>query len=161
MNPSTPLSSSPTLIGWKEVIHLPEWGLHSIVAKADTGARSSALDVVRIKEIENDRVAFSMVLSRKRPMLTYDLEAKIFRRKKVKSSNGKVQERFTILQHVEIGALTKEIEFSLVNRKKMICRVLLGRDALRPEFLVHPDAKYLISRRRRPRISQIVHKKRK
>ena len=40
-----------TVIGWKESIDLPEWGIRHITAKADTGARRSAIDVANIKEL--------------------------------------------------------------------------------------------------------------
>ena len=39
-------------IGWKEQVSLPEWGITGIEAKADTGARSSAVDVKSLEFID-------------------------------------------------------------------------------------------------------------
>ncbi len=45
MTPEPAEPPSPLLIGWKEYVAFPEWGLRRIRAKIDTGACTSALDV--------------------------------------------------------------------------------------------------------------------
>ena len=42
-------------IGWKEMVNLPQWGIENIIAKADTGARRSAIDVKNIEELPGDK----------------------------------------------------------------------------------------------------------
>ena len=39
-------------IGWAEYIDYPEWGIDAVKAKVDTGARSSALHVENLEEID-------------------------------------------------------------------------------------------------------------
>lgn len=143
----------PVVIGWKEVVDLPEWGVRSLVAKSDTGARSSALDVRNIKEMEDGTVTFDIALDRHDRKKLTRVSAEILKKVRVRSSNGKVQERYSVKTQMKIGRVRKDVVFSLVSRHRMICRILLGRAALSPEFLVDPDNKYLQSKRRRTSVS--------
>ncbi|NNE35750.1 MAG: hypothetical protein HKN13_10960, partial [Rhodothermales bacterium] len=56
--------SRSVVIGWREWASLPEWDLE-LKAKADTGARSSAIDCSSIEELPGDQVRFTVRLSRK------------------------------------------------------------------------------------------------
>ena len=137
------------VIGWKESIDLPDLGVKNMLAKADTGARSSALDVKNIVELEDNRVGFDIVLDRKDRSRTKRVVAKIAHQKHVRSSNGHEHERYFIETRIRVGTKTKMVEFSLVNRKSMVCRILLGRTALENDFLVDSSRKYQSRPRRR------------
>jgi hypothetical protein len=141
--------ANPEVIGWKESIDLPDLGIKNILAKADTGARSSALDVKSLEEIGGNQIRFDVVLDRKDRTRTKTVVAKIANQKHVKSSNGQTHERYFIKTRVRIGTKIKEVEFSLVSRKSMICRILLGRSALENDFLVDSSRKYQSRPRRK------------
>ncbi len=49
---------SKLIIGWREVISIPEWGILKLRAKMDTGARSSAIDVASSEILPEGRVRF-------------------------------------------------------------------------------------------------------
>ncbi|CAN0565185.1 unnamed protein product, partial [Laminaria digitata] len=51
----------PIVIGWREKIDLPEWGLMRVRAKTDTGARTSAIDVADIEELGDGKIRFRVV----------------------------------------------------------------------------------------------------
>ena len=51
MTPDADATRTRTIIGWKEFVVLPDWGVEPILAKADTGARTSAVDVRNIEEL--------------------------------------------------------------------------------------------------------------
>lgn len=126
--------NKPTIIGWREWASLPEWGLE-IRAKADTGARSSAIDCSNIEELPGDQVRFTVRLSRKTNCnLTY--EAPIAMRKRVRSSTGHGRDRLFVETILLIGNREKRILVSLTCRKRMIHRMLLGREALAGDFIV-------------------------
>ena len=138
-------------IGWKEVVDLPEWGIRSLLAKADTGARGSAIDVDAVERLPDGRVRFRVVLNRKDRGAGHEVVAQIRRSTRVRSSNGEVQERIIVRTSLEIGDDRHEIDLSLVARKRMICRLLLGRHALAGHFVVDSEEKYLHGPRRRAR----------
>ena len=51
-------------VGWLERISLPDWGIDRLVAKIDTGAKTSAIHAENIEELEGDRVKFEVITSR-------------------------------------------------------------------------------------------------
>lgn len=128
--------SATVVIGSREWVALPEWGVQGIKAKIDTGARTSAIDVKNIEELPRDRVRFQLVISRGASHKTMTVEATVVRRTRVKSSFGHAHDRLVVRTRMVVGPIEKEIELSLVSRKSMLCRMLIGRAALTPEFLV-------------------------
>jgi hypothetical protein len=152
-NPSPPKHDTPihakTLIGWREFVTLPNWNVPPIRAKADTGARTSAIDVTNIEELENNRVRFEIVADRNNDSSRVIVEADIVRRTRIKSSFGKARDRLIVKTIARIGTIENEIELGLVSRKRMICRMLLGRKALEPLFLVDPARRYMHGRKKR------------
>jgi len=138
-----------TLIGWREYVSLPEWGLTRIKAKADTGARTSVIDVREVIELEDNRVRFEVVVNRNKPDQHIWVETDIIRRTRVKSSFGATHDRLIVRTLVKLGEFEKEIELSLVSRKNMLCRMLLGRKALEPELIVDPHRRYIHGRKLR------------
>lgn len=145
-------------IGWKESIDLPEWGIRHITAKADTGARRSAIDVKRIIELPNNKVQFDIVLHRKNRDFIQTVVAPIAHQTHVRSSNGQQHERYFVTTSIKIGRITKTIELSLVNRKNMTCRMLLGRKALEGDFLIDSAQTHLTRPNWKLKVSKLKSK---
>lgn len=139
------------VIGWREYVDLPEWELLGIRAKADTGARSSAIDVSHIEELPNGRVRFEVVASRGKRDERQVIEAEIVRRTRVKSSFGSAHDRLFVATTVRVAGQSLRTELGLVNRKNMLTRMLLGRRSLDDLFLVDPGHCYLHGRKRKKR----------
>jgi hypothetical protein len=138
-------------IGWKETVDLPDWGIESIIAKSDTGARRSALDVCNVVELAGNQIQFDIVLDRKDRSRTKTVVAPIDHQTHVRSSNGEQHERYFVRTNVVIHGRLKEVEFSLVSRESMVCRILLGRKALEGDFLVDSSQKHVTRPRRKVR----------
>ena len=150
-------SSRKHIIGWKESIDLPDWGIRSILAKADTGARRSAIDVKRLHELPDGQIEFDIVLNRKNREDTHTIRCPVAHVTHVRSSNGQQHERYFVETRIQIGKVSKIIELSLVCRKSMICRMLLGRKALEGLFLVDPDEKYLAQPRKKTKVRPLTN----
>ncbi|MEM7626603.1 MAG: RimK/LysX family protein [Planctomycetota bacterium] len=138
-------------IGYQEYVDLPSWGVRRLLAKADTGARSSALDAKDITELPGDRIRFDLVLSRRDRENIVTVEAPIVRHTRVKSSHGHTTERYVVAVELHVGDEAKTIEATLVSRKTMICRMLLGRTALGTTFLVDSSRRFVLSKPPKPR----------
>jgi len=132
-------------VGWRERVALPDWGIRSIKAKIDTGARTSAIDVAQIEELEDGRIRFEVVTRLTPERRTRWVEATPVRTSSVKPSHGELQQRYVCLTRVVMGGIEREIEISLVCRRAMLCRMLLGRTALEGVVLVDPSRMYVLT----------------
>lgn len=126
------------LIGWNELVDLPDWGIEGLRAKIDTGARSSALHVDHLEELGGNRIAFDVVLHRHEKNRRIRVAATISRRGRVRASTGHYATRYFVKTLLRVGPVEREIEVSLVAREDMIFRMLIGRTALSGAFIVDP-----------------------
>jgi len=138
------------IIGWNEFVDVPEWGIRRLRAKVDTGARSSALHVEDIEELSGGRVRFDVVLHRRRRDRRVHVVTRVRRRGRVRSSNGQFEHRLFVEVPVRIGPVEKRVELSLVDRRSMIHRMLLGRTALADDFLIDVSHRCLLTGPRAP-----------
>jgi hypothetical protein len=146
-------AAAPLVIGVTEYVDIPAWRILRLRAKIDTGARSSALHVENIRELGGGRVRFDVRLSRSESDRRVTVEARILRRGQVRPSSGEPEERIFVAVKVRIGPVEREVELSLVDRGRMIFRMLIGRRALAHAFLVDPGRRYLLQQ---PTVQQSV-----
>jgi ribosomal protein S6--L-glutamate ligase len=121
------------LIGRREWCALPAFDLPYLKAKVDTGARTSALHATDITPFMRDGhewVRFAVHPLRKSPEVVRWCEARVLRKKRVRSSNARTEERYMIATRLILGDRQADIELSLTCRRAMIYRMLLGRQAL-------------------------------
>ena len=126
------------IIGWREWVSLPDFGLENIKAKIDTGARSSALHAFDLRAFTVGGVPW--VRFRVHPMQhggpTVEAEAEITDMRRVRNPGGRRELRPVIRTHVELSDRRWEIDVTLTPRWGMGFRMLLGRQAVRRHFLV-------------------------
>jgi len=139
----------PLMIGWNEYVEIPEWGVSRLRAKVDTGAKNSALHVENIEERPRGRVSFEVVLHRKKRDRRVRVTTRVARTGRVRSSTGHYETRIFVRVPIQIGPVEREVEMSLVDREKMIFRMLLGRTALAGAFVIDPGHRHLLDRKRR------------
>lgn len=140
------------MLGWREWISLPGLGVPWIKAKVDTGARSSALHVTELEEVDGETIRFRVHPHQRRADGSVVGRARLVDRRSVRSSSGAAEERPVVELEVAVGGLRWPVEVTLTRRDEMGFRMLLGRTAVRGRFLVDPGASYL---QRRPPDSPI------
>lgn len=134
------------VIGWREWLALPEFGVARIKAKVDTGARSSSLHAFDMETFERDGtewIAFSVHPNQRDDRTSLRVEAPVHDRRKVRPSTGKAEVRPVVLVPMTLGAQTWPVEITLVRRDMMGFRMLLGRQAVRGHYVVDPGRSYL------------------
>lgn len=133
------------LVGRKERLDFPEWGLHRVRAKIDTGAYSSALDVLEYEILDKGRTARLHIAIRRRPAREKVILAPIVGVANVRSTSGHLESRPLIEPLVRLGPVTFRPRLTVTCRAEMRCRMLLGRQALTGRFLVDVRSRYLLS----------------
>jgi len=137
------------VIGWREWVALPDFGIDAIKAKIDTGARTSAIHAFDIRPFTERGVPWvSFVLrpAQRHRNPSIQCAAPVVDERKIRSSNGEQERRHVIEVEARLGETVWLIELSLTNRDELGFRMLLGREAVRRHFLVDPDRSYLIDR---------------
>ncbi|WP_373522474.1 ATP-dependent zinc protease, partial [Aquiflexum sp.] len=111
------------IIGRRERITLPEWGLKNVTGKIDTGAYTSSIHCEFVEEREEEdgrNVLFFKVLS---PLdKKYNgklLMSENYSQKKVKNSFGQAEVRYKVSTKVIMFGVEFEAEFTLTDRSKM------------------------------------------
>ena len=137
------------VVGWREWVALPDFGIDAIKAKIDTGARTSAIHAFNIRPFVERGVPWvSFVLrpAQRHRNPSIECSAPVVDERKIRSSNGEAERRYVIETEAHLGETIWPIELSLTNRDELGFRMLLGREAARRQFLVDPDRSYLIDR---------------
>ena len=136
------------IIGVLETCSLPELNISDLQIRIDTGAKTSSLHVDDIKRERRDgRLGVSFTLH---PDI-YDVEkvtacwAPVSDVRRIKSSNGAIEQRLIIKTQLVMHTIEKEIEITLTNRSDMSYLMLLGREGIGEDFLVDASTTFLVS----------------
>ncbi len=133
------------VIGWREWVGLPDFGITRIKVKVDTGARSSSLHAFGLRIFERDGVKwvrFQIHPIQRNSDKIVKAEAKILEHRSIRSSSGKAALRPVIVTNVALLGIIWPIELTLASRDEMGFRMLLGREAFRRRFLVDAGKSY-------------------
>ncbi|MCG9697944.1 RimK/LysX family protein [Shewanella sp. Isolate11] len=136
------------IIGNLESCNLPDLGISDLHVRIDTGAKTSSLHVDNLKRIK----------VKGRPYVSFDLhpdiynleqivhcQAPVFDSRRIKSSNGEVEQRCVIQTTLQLGDNQWPIELTLSNRQDMTYLMLLGREGMGNRVLVNPAESFLVN----------------
>lgn len=127
------------LIGRREFIDFPEFGINSIEAKIDTGAYTNSLHCEKIEFVSHNnknllRITIKLAEGNQQKIKTIDFEN--YTQKKIKNSFGELEERYVIKTIIKLGRKNIRTSISLSNRENMRYEVLIGRKMLKGKFLI-------------------------
>lgn len=127
------------IIGRLEYVDMPDFELSGIEAKIDTGAYNGSLHVSLITEFEKEGKKWIrfIILDENHPEFSNKAyETDEFDVKKIRSSNGTVQNRYVIPVTIILKGLELKAKLTLSNRKDMRYPVLIGRKFIKKHFII-------------------------
>jgi hypothetical protein len=134
------------IIGSKERILFKNYLHEKVVARVDTGAKTSAVHCVNFwfdKQPGRKPLNFILINEKFPPIKTTS-----YKKRYVKSSNGGVDVRYSVMLDVKMGKNIYKAEFTLANRDHMQHKVLLGRNLLAGNFIVDVEKKFLLKKKK-------------
>ncbi len=137
---------SKLIIGRKDIADFEKLNLLRISVKIDSGAYTSSFHCHKIEKIEidgKDWVKCNFLDPAHNQYHEKEFCFEIYKYRKVKSSNGVVEERFSIITEMTIFNRKYPIELTLTERPEMKHPVLLGRKFLSRKFLINTSKKNL------------------
>ena len=141
-----------TRIGWVEHVALPRLEIKRLKAKIDTGARTSALHVMRMRTIDtaggpNRRPILEITVpGGRRGERPHLVRATVRGFAMVRDTSGRTERRPVIETTLRLGPFERRITLTLTNRGDMLFPMLVGRTALGPGVVVDPSRRYLLGR---------------
>ena len=139
-------------VGWVEYVALPSLDIDRLKAKIDTGARTSALHVARMRTVDTTGgvhrrpILEITVPSGGRGRLPHRVRAAVHGFVMVRDTSGRTERRPVIETTLRLGTLKRRIAVTLTNRGDMLFPVLIGRTALGPGIVVDPSRRYLLGK---------------
>jgi hypothetical protein len=133
------------IVGNKEKIEFPDLKRRGVVARIDSGAKTSAAhcDKIWMERMGGKRVLCCHFLKRSRRVVRFYK----FSTRVVKSSNGHTEKRYVVRLKIKLNSVVKTTSVTLTDRSTMNHSVLLGRRYLKDHFLIDVSQSYVQSRK--------------
>lgn len=133
------------MIGWREIVSLPELGIGRFPAKIDTGARTTALHA---EDIHLEQRAGAPWLIFRPPPAGHEAPrlcaAPMADRRAIRNTSGVPEDRWVIRTLLEIAGRRWRVDLALSSRTDMTFEMIVGRGAIRGHrLLVDPRRSWL------------------
>ncbi len=131
--------------GWLESVILEPWKI-KLIAKLDTGAKTSSLHAIDIHRFEQDGVPWVRFKthSKKQHSQIEKIELPVKRNVKIKSHHNGFTVRPVVELQFCLNGQHYKGEFSLIDRTEFNYPVLLGRRILKQGIMVDASATFLL-----------------
>jgi predicted deacylase len=137
-------------VGWVEHVTLPDLAIARLKAKIDTGARTSALHVARMRTVDmaggpqRRPILEITVPGGGRGKKPQRVRAAVREYVVVRDTSGRMERRPVIETALQLGPIRRRISVTLTNRGDMLFPMLIGRTALGTGVVVDPVRRYLL-----------------
>jgi hypothetical protein len=142
---------APVRVGWVERVALPQLGVKRLLAKIDTGARTSALHVARMRVVDaggpHRRPWLEIAIpsgSKKGLRAARVVRVHVREYVQIKGTSGRSERRPVIETKLRLGPMERRIRVTLTDRADMVYPMLVGRTALGVGVLVDPSGRRLL-----------------
>ena len=122
------------------VVIIPGYGM------AVAQAQQSVSELTRKLRAKGKEVRFAIHPIQGDTETVVESEAQVKDQRVVRDSGGHEEMRYVIETSITIGGDTIQAEVTLTDRDSMLFRVLLGRTALRANYVIHPGKSYIQSK---------------
>lgn len=145
------MSDHLPVLGWKEQVSLPDWGIRRLRAKLDTGARSSALHVDGYRAVGHHTDAgqrlpvlrFHVLVGPRAAPRRAEVTCPVLEFRVVRDSGADAEERPVVRTRLVIGPVDCITDVTITDRSGMNFRMLIGRSTVAGRCLVDPGRGYL------------------
>lgn len=145
------MKKTKIVIGRKDIADFEKLDLMGIVVKVDSGAYTSSFHCHKIEKINSEgreKIKCNFLDPGHQQYHEKEFCFEDFEIRNVKSSNGMVEERFSIFTEITIFEKKYPIELTLTERPDMKHPVLLGRKFTSKNFLIDTSRKNLSLKRK-------------
>lgn len=145
-SPNRNLKRQSDIIGWRELVALPDFGVLQMPAKIDTGARTSALHAEQQELFERDGIQWvRFYIPKGKHSELKMVEAPVRDQRDIKNTSGIPERRLVVRTALLLGRHRWTIDVSLADRKKMEFDLILGRTAIRRRNVLVDAGRSLIA----------------
>jgi len=141
------LANDKVTIGRTDKVDLPDLSLFNVRAKIDTGAYTSSIHCSKLKvqEKEGKKYLYYTIAGARlgKGESAKKFQTDKFKLKRIRSSNGQLQQRYVIKTVIMLFGKKIKAEFSLADRSRMKNPILLGRKLLNGRFVVDVSKEHL------------------
>ncbi len=144
------------ILGWREWAALPGLSIAKIKVKVDTGARTSALHTFKLEPYQGAtgrRIRFWVHPLQNDTEYVVECDTEILDQRVVTDSGGHAEQRYVIETPIVIGNQQWPIEVTLTDRDTMKFRMLLGRNAIRKNYVVDASASFIAGKPKLRKVS--------
>lgn len=134
------------IIGRQDIADFPKLSLFELPVKIDSGAYTSSLHCHNIEELEVNgvkKIKCNFLDPEHEKYHEKEFIFENFKKRRVKSSNGIVETRYSITTEITLFNTIYPIELTLTERGSMKFSVLLGRKFLSKKFIINTAIKNL------------------